>query len=157
MMTINESLEEKFLRAGDFPPAGFMQGANMAFRRQVLVDINGFDDSLGAGKPFGAEDVDAAVRALAHGWTAKYDPRPVVYHHHRRKPGNDAMQLSRAYYVDRGGYYMKCILFMPQRWRCIKFWLWTARHQALGITLREVGGAIRYLFYQCGQKPNRSY
>ena len=46
----------------------------MAFRRQALVDIEGFDDNLGAGTPFAFEDVDAELRALAAGWMGNTIP-----------------------------------------------------------------------------------
>ena len=46
-------------------PTGLVQGANMAFRRDVLERIGGFDDALGPGTPFCNDDVDAVARASA--------------------------------------------------------------------------------------------
>ena len=112
-VTINESQTEQFLEAKTFVHAGFLQGANMVFRRHVLEKTNGFDDDFSAG-----EDIDLALRALAAGWKGKHDPRFVVYHHHRRKPGPDIKTLERSYDVGRGRYYMKCLLFLPQRRQC---------------------------------------
>ncbi len=129
----------------------------MAFRRQALIDISGFDDALGAGTLFPFEDVDAVLRAVTAGWKGKYDPRSVVYHHHRRKPGRDAEILRRAYDAARGAYYTKCILFMPQREICLRHWLRGIRGQPIEQTKREVQSAIRYLTYQLWQKPNVTY
>lgn len=156
-ITIAEWQSHKFLHAGDFVLAGFIQGANMAFRRQALVDIDGFDDNLGAGTPFACEDVDAVLRALAAGWKAKFDPRPAVYHHHGRKPGKEVDSLWQSYTVGRGAYYMKCILFMPQRWRCLWNWLNAMKAQPFTKTLREVEAAIQYAAYMRKQRPNVSH
>jgi glycosyltransferase involved in cell wall biosynthesis len=154
-VTINESLTEQFLQAREFVYVGFIQGANMAFRRQALIEIDGFDNSFGPGTPFICEDADAVLRVLAAGWKGKYDPRPVVYHHHRRKPGVEVESLLRSYCEGRGACYMKCLLYMPMRWRCADQWLRaTVRRQSLGQTLREFRGAIHYLFYQLKQRPN---
>ena len=156
-ITIYEHPTEQIYDAEHFIVGGVINGANMAFRRQALVDIAGFDDNLGAGTPFGCEDVDAELRALAAGWIGKYDPRSVIYHHHGRKPGMEAEALSRVYDAARGAYYMKCILFMPQRWRCLRYWLRGIRRQPFNQTAREVQSAIRYFFYVFKQKPNVTY
>jgi glycosyltransferase involved in cell wall biosynthesis len=156
-ITLNELETEKFVNAGDFVASGFIQGANMAFRRQALIDINGFDEALGAGTLFACEDADAVLRVLAAGWGGKHDPRSIVYHHHRRKPGTDLASVWRTYDIGRGAYYMKCILFMPQRWRCAKHWLKSMRHQSFVRTTREIQSAVRYLFYQFKRKPNIAY
>ena len=156
-ITIYESQTEELFSPGDFIFCGVIQGANMAFRRQALVDIDGFDDKLGAGTPFSFEDGDAELRALAAGWKGKYDPRSVVYHHHGRKAGIDHETLIRVYDTARGAYFMKCILFMPQRWRCLRNWLRLMKQQPFGQTLREARAALRYCFYQFKQKPNVTY
>jgi glycosyltransferase involved in cell wall biosynthesis len=156
-ITIAESQTETFLDPGVFVPCGFLQGANMAFRRQVLDNINGFDDHLGGGNLFGCEDGDAVLRALAGGWKGKYDPKPVVYHHPRRKPGKDVVQLKRKYEGARGAYYMKCILYMPQRWHCLKYVWNNLPRQGPGQTVREFYWAICYFFHQLLNRPNISH
>jgi glycosyltransferase involved in cell wall biosynthesis len=156
-ITICESESVERFDPGDFIFAGVIQGANMAFRRQALVDIDGFDDNLGAGREFAFEDVDAQLRTLAAGWKGKYDPRPVVYHHHGRKPGIDQESLIRVYEAGRGAYFMKCILFMPQRWRCLRTWLRLMKQQPFGQTVREAKAALRYFAHQFNQKPNVTY
>lgn len=156
-ITIAERQCSQCFNAGDFVLAGSVQGANMAFRRQALVDIDGFDDNLGPGTPFSFEDIDGVLRVLAAGWKAKFDPRPLVYHHHGRKPGKEADSLWQSYAVGRGAYYMKCILFMPQRWRCLRYWLNAMKVQPFTKTFREVEAAIRYAAYMRKQRPNISY
>ena len=156
-VTIYDCPHEQTYPPEHFIVGGVIHGANMAFRRQTLLEIDGFDDQLGAGTPFAFEDVDAQLRALAAGWIGKYDPNSIIFHHHRRKPGIEIETLTRSYDTGRGGYYMKCILFMPHRWRCLRHWLRNIRRQPLGQTIREVHAAIGYLVYQLRQKPNIAY
>jgi hypothetical protein len=156
-VTIYQHPVEQVYPPKHFIVGGVIHGANMAFRRRTLDDINGFDDHLGAGTPFAFEDVDAQLRALAAHWTGKYDPHAVIYHHHGRKPGPEVEALTRAYDVGRGGYYMKCILFMPHRWLCLRHWLRGIRRQPFAQTRREVRAAMGYVFYQLRQKPNIAY
>ena len=59
-------------------------GANMAFRRELIDEIGLFDERLGAGASGCSEDSEFWYRSLAAGRTCLYEPRAVVYHHHRR-------------------------------------------------------------------------
>ncbi len=59
-------------------------GANMAFRRASLVGLGGFDERLGAGASGCSEDSEFWYRILAAGGVCLYEPRAVVFHHHRR-------------------------------------------------------------------------
>jgi glycosyltransferase involved in cell wall biosynthesis len=106
---INESMTPKTYAAGSFVHAGQVQGANMAFRRQALVTIGGFDPLFGPGSLFNAEDVDAAGRISAVGWEGKYCPDVLVRHHHRRKAA-DFAHLWRSYDIGVGAYHMKLLL-----------------------------------------------
>jgi len=156
-VTIYEHPFEQSYPPAHFIVGGVIHGANMAFRRETLNDINGFDDHLGAGTPFAFEDVDAQLRALAANWAGKYIPDAIIYHHHGRKPGPEINSLTRSYDVGRGGYYMKCILFMPHRWRCVRHWLRGIRRQPFARTVRELHAAFAYFFYQLRNKPNTAY
>jgi len=61
----------------------FGSGANMAFRRDALVKLRGFDPLLGAGtRARGGEDLDICIRVLLSGDTLVYEPRAVVRHPH---------------------------------------------------------------------------
>lgn len=85
-------------------------GANLAFRREVLDRIGGFDPLLGAGTRFPCEDLDVVARAVWCGLAGRFDPRPAVFHHHGRKTRGDAFRIFRDYDRGRGAYYMKFIL-----------------------------------------------
>jgi glycosyltransferase involved in cell wall biosynthesis len=87
---------------------GEIHGANMAFRREVLDEIGGFDPLLGAGQPLSAEDTDALNRAAAVGWDGLYVPDIVVSHHHGRK-SDDAAKLQVDYAKGRGALLVKML------------------------------------------------
>jgi glycosyltransferase involved in cell wall biosynthesis len=66
-------------------PAVFGTGCNMAFRRDALVAIGGFDPALDAGTASGGGgDLDALQRLFEAGRTIGYAPGVVVQHVHRR-------------------------------------------------------------------------
>ena len=55
--------------------------ANMAVRRSLWLELQGFDESLGVGAPLcSAEDLDLALRALLAGYTVFQTPLPEVEH-----------------------------------------------------------------------------
>ncbi len=67
-----------------YAAGAFGTGANVAFRREAIETIGGFDESLGAGSPTsGGEDLDAFVRLLRSGRTLSYEPAALVWHDHR--------------------------------------------------------------------------
>jgi glycosyltransferase involved in cell wall biosynthesis len=60
-------------------------GANMAFRREALERLGGFDTALDVGTPsFGGGDIDMFHRVLAAGLALHYEPAALVWHQHRR-------------------------------------------------------------------------
>jgi GT2 family glycosyltransferase len=64
--------------------AAFGSGNSMAFRRQVLLEIGGFDPALGAGSPAKAgADIESFSHALIRGQRLAYEPRAVCWHDHR--------------------------------------------------------------------------
>ena len=64
----------------------FGAGANMAFRRDVLFDLGGFDDALDTGGPLpGGGDLDIFYRVVRAGWPLVYEPAFLVFHEHRRE------------------------------------------------------------------------
>ncbi|WFU12256.1 glycosyltransferase (plasmid) [Rhizobium sp. CB3090] len=58
-------------------------GANMAFERSVFERVGMFDERLGAGAAGCSEDSELWYRLLATGGVCLYEPRAVVFHHHR--------------------------------------------------------------------------
>jgi glycosyltransferase involved in cell wall biosynthesis len=60
-------------------------GANMAFRREMLAAVGGFDVALDVGTPaHGAGDLERFHRALVAGVVVRYEPTALVWHRHRR-------------------------------------------------------------------------
>ena len=133
---------------GSFVPAGLIQGANFSFTRQALEAVGGFDPLLGAGTPFGCEDVEILARLSGSSFAGAYDPRPRVYHHHGRKTDAELTSLMKGYDYGRGAYYMKCILDPALRTRYLRSWLRAMTRQARMMSLRELSGALRYLGYR---------
>jgi glycosyltransferase involved in cell wall biosynthesis len=125
-------------------PTGLVQGANMAFRREVLARIGGFDDALGPGTPFCNDDVDAVARASAAGFAGSYVPEPTVHHHHGRRAPSDIAALWRSYDRGRGAYYAKCIFDLPTRWQVARYWWQSVGVEKIAATTRELEGALEY-------------
>jgi cellulose synthase/poly-beta-1,6-N-acetylglucosamine synthase-like glycosyltransferase len=77
-----------------FPLPPFGAGANMAFRRQALERIGGFDVALGAGTPtYTAEDTLAFTLVLLAGYRIAYEPSALMRHTHRRDMDSLRRQL----------------------------------------------------------------
>ena len=109
-MTIQESVTRLPIAPYSFILPGIIQGANSAFRRASLEEVDGFDPRFGGAKgQFLAEELDVAARISAAGWHGAYDPRPLVYHHHGRKTRFEEWRLMRVYQRGIGGFYAKCL------------------------------------------------
>lgn len=64
----------------------FGTGANMAFRRDVLIALGGFDPALDVGTPSdGGGDLEMYFRVLQEGHALAYAPDALVRHRHRRE------------------------------------------------------------------------
>ena len=71
-------------------------GANMAFRREVLAQLGGFDPMLGVGSSLPAgEDKDAFWRAMRAGWRVRLAPAMVVTHVRWRDDREAVRQMFR--------------------------------------------------------------
>ena len=67
-------------------PGIFGTGANMAFRRDVLLALGGFDEALDTGRPLpGGGDLDIYYRIIRAGYPLVYEPQYAVFHEHRRE------------------------------------------------------------------------
>jgi glycosyltransferase involved in cell wall biosynthesis len=103
-------------------------GANMAFRRDLLQELGGFDTGLDVGTPsHGGGDLDIFHRAMMGGAVIRYQPAALVRHHNRR----DMLGLRRQL-TDNGrafGVYLLTIFkrgVIPRRttaWYSIRIWL----------------------------------
>lgn len=62
-------------------------GRNMAFRRELLKRLGGFDPALGPPGPLAvdASDIDALLRVLLSGREVVHDPTAIVWHAHPRE------------------------------------------------------------------------
>jgi glycosyltransferase involved in cell wall biosynthesis len=136
------------LAPGAFVHPGFVQGANMAFRRDVVVALGGFDPGLGPGTPFVSDDVDLAARASAAGVGGGFFPGPVVYHHHGRRSPPEVDALRRRYDRGRGAYFAKLLLRPDTRALALRHWYWRARATPPAAVAREVAGAAHYLAWR---------
>jgi glycosyltransferase involved in cell wall biosynthesis len=64
----------------------FGVGCNMAFRREVLLKIGGFDEALDTGAPLpGGGDHDIFYQVIRAGYPLVYEPRYLVFHQHRQE------------------------------------------------------------------------
>jgi GT2 family glycosyltransferase len=145
-VTINESQEQVVFAAGEFLPAGIIQGANFACRRPALECIGGFDERLGVGAWFNCEEIDALARMSAAGWPGHFDPRPIVRHHHGRTNRDDGARLLRGYDRGRGAYYMKCLLNSRLRGAYVRAWAMEMRRRDWRTTGRELAAAAEFVW-----------
>jgi GT2 family glycosyltransferase len=147
-MTINERTAPAMIPPYRFIAPGTLQGANISFRRPVLENIGGFDPDFGAGTPFPCEDIDAIAATLWSGISARFDPAPVIWHHHGRKD-SDIRALVHGYERGRGAYYAKYLLRPESRKAYLRGW-WDAVRCHRGIyciamLAREFGSGFAYL------------
>jgi hypothetical protein len=99
---------ERTLLASATQLYGFAIGANMAFRRSVLVELGLFDPLVGPGAPVpSGNDIDILYRAFRAGHRVVYTPAPVVYHNHGRVDEGSLEKVRRRYVVGRGAFYAK--------------------------------------------------
>jgi GT2 family glycosyltransferase len=152
-ITIYESMILRTFPARSFVSAGCIQGANMAFRRRILVDIGGFDLLFGPGTPLvSAEEIEAVGRASAMGWKGEYHPEVVVRHHHGRKAA-DVAAAWKCYAMGVGAYHMKLLLKGHQfLWfaRSVYQLRWRYRNSRTWV-LWELVGAAKYGYLYLAQ------
>jgi GT2 family glycosyltransferase len=88
----------------------FGAGCNMAFRRDVLRRLGGFDEALDTGRPLpGGGDLDAFYRVVRAGLPLVYEPGYLVFHEHRR----ELAQLRRQYW----SWGLGLMAFITKTWR----------------------------------------
>jgi GT2 family glycosyltransferase len=96
-----------------YPLPPFGTGANMAFRRDVLVDIDGFHVALGAGTPaLASEDTFAFTRALLAQHIVVFQPTAMTWHFHRETVLGLTQQF-RAIGTGTVAYYAALISYQP--------------------------------------------
>jgi len=142
-VTVKESEETVMVEPGSFIEAGFVHGANLAFRRSLAEAIGGFDETLDVGtRTRSGGDIEFVARASALGYLGGYFPGPTVSHHHGRKPAQ-LEPLLKGYDIGRGAYIAAMILQPLTRTNYIKHWYWSAALDRR--TVRECVGAAIFL------------
>lgn len=156
-ITIQESLEPLSFPPNSFIRPGVIQGANVAYRRAALVEVDGFDPWFGAGALYSGDETELLARISAAGWKGIYDPKPVVYHHHGRKTADDEWRLMRWYDRGRGAYYAKFMLNKSTRKVFFRNWLLTRKHHSWKTSALEIVSGLDYLVRACraGRLLNR--
>jgi GT2 family glycosyltransferase len=97
-----------------FPLPPFGAGGNMAFRREVLASIGGFDVAMGAGTPARAsEDTLALTLVLLAGYRIAYEPAALVRHDHYAEMDGLERQL-RGYGIGVAAYYTALLRHRPE-------------------------------------------
>jgi GT2 family glycosyltransferase len=96
-----------------FPLPPFGAGGNMAFRREALARIGGFDVAMGAGTPTCAsEDTLALTLVLLAGYRIAYEPAALVRHDHYAEIDGLGRQL-HGYGVGVAAYYTALLRHRP--------------------------------------------
>jgi O-antigen biosynthesis protein len=123
-----------------YTPGEFGSGANMAFAREALNRVGGFDCALGAGTiARGGDDLAAFVAIINAGYRLAYDPAALIWHQHRRE---DSGIQSQAY-----GYGMGLGAFLTKQ---------IVEHPAAILHfLRAFPAAIRHIFGSNSPKNRR--
>lgn len=112
---LTDTEEKAFASSEDLHGIG--HGANMAFRREALSAIGGFDELLGAGALFpAAEDTDAFWRVLGAGWRGLYAPESVVTHVQWRSKA-DKLRVQYSYGRGEGALAAKARTMAAPEWR----------------------------------------
>ena len=88
----------------------FGAGANMVFRRDLLVKLGGFDDALDTGAPLpGGGDLDIFYRIARSGYPLVREPKLLVFHQHRKQ--------YRALRVQMWTWGLGTMAFVTKTWR----------------------------------------
>jgi GT2 family glycosyltransferase len=99
-------------------------GANISVRRELALEVGGYDERLGVGSGGGAgEDLDFIHRLLRAGATIRYEPTALVYHELQTK---ERRRGTRSSYGRGVG-------------ACCAFWLRSGDARALWIFARWIG------------------
>jgi cellulose synthase/poly-beta-1,6-N-acetylglucosamine synthase-like glycosyltransferase len=91
-------------------PSRHGSGNNLAFRRDAVLGVGGYDEALGPGTPVPAgEDADLLFRLLRGGARVRYDPGVTVAHEMWRTP-EELDRLTHAYALGSGVYLARAAL-----------------------------------------------
>ena len=105
--------------------AEHIPGCNMAFRRERLIEIGGFDPRYRVA----GDDVDICWRLQERGWTVGFSPAAMVWHHRRNS--------IRTYWKQQQGYGKAEALLeakWPERYNAAGHVSWVGRLYGKGLT-----------------------
>ncbi len=104
----------------------FGVGCNMAFRREILQKLGGFDEALDTGAPLpGGGDLDIFYRVIRADYPLVYEPQYLVFHQHRQEYKKLRCQYYRSWGMGFMAFAVKSYQSdPPQRfnWRCLVGW-----------------------------------
>lgn len=127
--------------------AEHIPGCNMAFRKEHLAAIGGFDATLRVA----GDDVDVCWRIQARGWTLGFSPAAVVWHHRRT--------TLRSYWKQQRGYGRAEALLerkWPEKYNAAGQATWGGRIYAKGVVERLGFRRPRIYFGPSGSAPFQS-
>jgi GT2 family glycosyltransferase len=136
--------QRRELPAGAFLFPGQIQGANMAFRREVFAAAGLFDETFGAGTRWRCEDIAFCQRVALGGFAGALVPEIVVYHAHGRKPGAAIREHVRLDAYARGAYYAEFALRGDRRHRSALARSTLGLLKARRSSWRELAGALDF-------------
>ncbi len=131
------------------PPWHVGHGGNMAFRREVLIEVGGFDPLLGVGGVLrSGEDADIVLKLFARHKVVVYAPGAVSYHK-QWKDWDSQKAIQRSYGVGAGAMFAKHARLRNRF--AVKFlalWIWQqgVRRVAAGL-LKWRSARVVYLGY----------
>ena len=148
-LTTRESLDREEYQPGSILRQGAVQGANMAFRRELLDTLGGYCEQFGPGSPFSGNDIEFATRASLHGFHGAYEPSVSVWHDHGRDSVAAVARMGQ-YNRGLGAFYMHTLLELTGPlavarrlyWRLLR----AARGRALRRWLQVAKGALHYVY-----------
>ncbi|HTL54723.1 MAG TPA: glycosyltransferase [Candidatus Limnocylindrales bacterium] len=126
--------------------AEHIPGCNMAFRREALNAIGGFDPQFRVA----GDDVDICWRLQERGWTIGFSPAALVWHHRRNSV--------KAYWKQQLGYGKSEALLerkWPEKYNCLGHAKWNGRIYGTGIP-RLLGCCNRIYHGKWGSAPFQS-
>lgn len=148
-ITILESLTPINIAPYSYFQPGLIHGANLIIKRDALERVGFFDESVGPGSELGSgNDILTIIKLVASGARGRYDPSVVVWHHHRRKPGDDVRAVMRRYDVSRGAAYYFGLYCRGTRmsyvWPTFRHFIGQLLRRRFDCLGRELLGAQRY-------------
>jgi O-antigen biosynthesis protein len=123
--------------------AEHIPGCNMAFRKDTLDALGGFDPQFRVA----GDDVDVCWRIEQRGWTIGFSPSALVWHHRRNSV--------RAYWRQQFGYGKSEALLerkWPEKYNCLGHAKWAGRIYGSGFS-RFLGMRTRIYHGQWGSAP----